>query len=234
MTLCPYCKNLFSTDNLATFEAITRLYTDDVSKERAGGYYNAVLSKPKVGSWSNNINEEAKEQYFSDTDSGNEYVLKILVITSSEHTYSDSDFSDYDVLITVGIFPYMARALEVNPNLKVFCTNALSDCQAFTKMLLMTFASDSIVDIDFFDIESLFSTSAEKTKLVQHLSYEEAKGKDEPINYALAYAYNFEIDLFQLSDIFEKYNSLSVPDMRFLGCSGNRAVGEEEGVFVAK
>ena len=229
---CPSFRVFFSTDSLAIFEAITQLYTDDISKEMVGGYYSAVLSKPKVRDRIEAIDDDVKKQYFNDIELSNEYDYKVLVVTSICHSYLNLDFNDYDVLITVGIFQYMDRALAVNPKLTVFCTNTLSDCRAFTKMLFMTFASDCIVDIDLYDLVMFFGMSNKKSKLIHHLGFEELIGKDESINYALVYGYGIQIGLSYLTDIYMQYTSLDIPNMCFLGCTGNRAVDLEEGIFV--
>ena len=74
--------------------------------------------------------------------------------------------------------------------------------------------------------------SNKKSKLIHHLGFEELIGKDESINYALVYGYGIQIGLSYLTDIYMQYTSLDIPNMCFLGCTGNRAVDLEEGIFV--
>lgn len=229
MYLCPKYKLLFSTDSLTLFKKIMQLYTDDISKEMVNGYYSDILSKP-------NVSDETITRhngYFDDIDLSKEIDLKILVVTKDGHCYSSKEFSDYDVLITISSFPYMNMALEVNPKLRVFCVKDFSDCQAFTKMLFMTFASDNIIDIDFYDVNMAFSMTATKPRVIKHFSYDDAKVVAGGLDSALVYVYTNGKDLFDLTSIYKKYSTLEVSNMMFFACSGNKAVQEEEGVFLS-
>ena len=229
MYLCPKYKVLFSTDNLTLFEKVMQLYTDDISKEMVNGYYSGVLSKPNIS----DENITRRKGYFDDIDLSKEIDLKILVVTQDGHCYSSKEFSDYDVLITISSFPYMNMALEVNPKLRVFCVKHFSDCQAFTKMLFMTFASDNIIDIDFYDVNMAFGMTATKPRVIKHFSYDDAKVVTGCFDSALVYVYTNEKDLFELTSIYKKYSTLDISNMMFLACSGNKAVQEEEGVFLS-
>lgn len=229
MYLCPKYKVLFSTDNITLFEKVMQLYTDDICKEKANGYYSGILSKP-------NISDESTtrhDSYFDDIDLSKEIDLRILVVTQEGHSYSSKEFSDYDIFITAGSFPYMNMVFEVNPKLRVFCVNDFSDCQAFTIMLFMTFASDNIIDIDFYDVNMAFGMTATKPRVIKHFPYDDAKAVAGVWDSALVYVYTNEKDLFELTSIYKKYSTLDVSNMMFLACSGNEAVQEEEGVFLS-
>lgn len=229
MYLCPKYKVLFSTDSLTLFEKVMQLYTDDISKEMVNGYYSGILSNP-------NVSDETTTRhngYFDDIDLSKEIDLKILVVTQEGHSYYSKEFSDYDVLITISSFPYMNMALEVNPKLRVFCVKDFSDCQAFTIMLFVTFASDNIIDIDFYDVNMAFGMTATKPRVIKHFSYDDAKVVAGGLDSALVYVYTNGKDLFDLTSIYKKYSTLEVSNMMFLACSGNKAVQEEEGVFLS-
>ena len=229
MYLCPKYKVLFSTDNITLFEKVMQLYTDDICKEKANGYYSGILSKP-------NISDESTTRhnsYFDDIDLSKEIDLRILVVTQEGHCYSSKEFSDYDILITANSFPYMNMAFEANPKLRVFCVRNFSDCQAFTKMLFMTFASDNIIDIDFYDVNMAFGMKPTKSRVIKHFSYDDAKGEAGFWDNALVYVYTNEKDLFELTTVYNKYNTLDVSNMMFLACFGNKAVQEEDGVFLS-
>ena len=229
MYLCPKYKVLFSTDNLTLFEKVMQLYTDDICKEMVNGYYSGILSKLKV----NDDSTTMHKGYFDDIDFSKEIDLKILVVTKEGHCYSSKEFSDYDILITASSFPYMNMAFKVNPKLRVFCVKDFRDCQAFTKMLFMTFSSDNIIDIDFYDVNMAFGMTATKPRVIKHFSYDDAKGVSGVLDSALVYVYTNEKDLFELTSIYKKYNTLDVSNMMFLACSGNGGVQEEEGVFIS-
>ena len=77
---------------------------------------------------------------------------------------------DNDILITASSFPFMNMAFKVNPKLRVFCVKDFRDCQAFTKMLFMTFSSDNIIDIDFYDVNMAFGMTATKPRVIKHFS----------------------------------------------------------------
>ena len=132
----------------------------------------------------------------NDIDLSKEIDLKILVVTKEGHCYSSKEFSDYDILITASSFPYMNMAFKVNQKLRVFCVKDFRDCQAFTKMLFMTFSSDNIIDIDFYDVNMAFGMTATKPRVIKHFSYDDAKGVSGVLDSALVYVYTNEKDLF--------------------------------------
>ena len=50
---------------------------------------------------------------------------------------------------------------------------------------------------------------------------------------ALVYVYTNEKDLFELTTVYNKYNTLDVSNMMFFACFANKAVQEEDGVFLS-
>ena len=97
----------------------------------------------------------------------------------------------------------------------------------------MTFASDNIIDIDLYDVNMAFGMKPTKSRVIKHFSYDDAKGEAGLWDNALVYVYTNEKELFELTTIYNKYNTLDVSNMMFFACFANKAVQEEDGVFLS-
>lgn len=233
MYLCENHRILFSTDSLPLYNEITGLYEVIEEESKDKGVIKCILSNSALSDNGQYTNRKPIESSFRCLGAEKEYNLKVLVITSTKNDFSELFFDDYDILIAACLLPEVKDMLKSYNRPRLFFCDTFDACLNFTRILFMTYASHNIIDLDFYDVTMAFATTESQTIVIQHYSYDEAKEAKLRAENAIVYVYTSQKDLFQLTSIYNKFQSLCKNDMLFMACSGNKAVGEKEGMFIA-